>query len=69
MSNEQQILTRHVAGQVAHKSYPSCVVGQQTLPWIPITKAIKGIVSDSNNIFLWHESENINKKAYFQNFS
>ena len=30
---------------------------------------LTGIVSDSNNIFLWHESEDINKKAYFQNFS
>ena len=25
--------------------------------------------SDSNNIFLWYESEDINKNAYFQNFS
>ena len=30
---------------------------------------INGIVSDSNKIFLWHKSENINKKGYFQNFS
>ena len=30
---------------------------------------IKGIFSDSNNIVLWHESEDTNKKAYFQNFS
>ena len=30
---------------------------------------LKGIVSDSNNIFLWYESEDMNKKAYFQNFS
>ena len=30
---------------------------------------IKGISSDSNNIFLWLESEDVNKKAYFQNFS
>ena len=30
---------------------------------------IKGIFCDSNNIFLWYESENIIKKAYFQNFS
>ena len=29
----------------------------------------KGIFSDSNNIFLWHESEDKQKKAYFQNFS
>ena len=29
----------------------------------------KGIFSDSNNIFLWYKSEDINKKAYFQNFS
>ena len=30
---------------------------------------VKGMFSDSNNIFLWYESEAINKKAYFQNFS
>ena len=29
----------------------------------------KGIFSNSNNIFFWHESEDINKKAYIQNFS
>ena len=27
------------------------------------------IVSDSNNIFVWHESEDFNQKGYFQNFS
>ena len=32
-------------------------------------KLIKEIVSDSNSIFLWHESELINKKGHFQNFS
>ena len=30
--------------------------------YIYILHSIKGRVSDSNNIFLWHESENINKK-------
>ena len=30
---------------------------------------MKGIFIDSSNIFLWHESEHINKKAYFWNFS
>ena len=30
---------------------------------------VKGIFSDSNSIFLWYESKDINKKAYFQNFS
>ena len=29
---------------------------------------VKGIVSDSNNIILWHESEVINKKSLFQKF-
>ena len=29
---------------------------------------IKGIFSDSSNIFLRHESEDMNKKAYFENF-
>ena len=29
---------------------------------------IEGIVSDSNNIFLWHESEDINKKSLFLKF-
>ena len=28
----------------------------------------KGIVSDSSNIFLWHESEDINKKCLFPKF-
>ena len=29
----------------------------------------KGIVSDSNNIFLWQQLEDNNEKGYFQNFS
>ena len=29
---------------------------------------IKGIFSDSNNIFLWHESEDMNKKSLFWKF-
>ena len=29
---------------------------------------IKGIVSDSNNIILWHESEDENKKSLFPKF-
>ena len=28
----------------------------------------KGIFSDSNNIFLWHESEDINEKSLFPKF-
>ena len=28
-------------------------------------KVVKGIVSNYNNIFLWHESEDINKKSLF----
>ena len=28
----------------------------------------KGIFSDSNNIFLWHESEGINKNSSFPKF-
>ena len=31
-------------------------------------QVIKGIVSDSNSIFLWHESEHINKKCLFPKF-
>ena len=39
-----------------------------TTAWINwIKRNWKGF-SDSNN-FLWHDSEDINKKAYFQNFS
>ena len=30
---------------------------------------LKGIVSDSNNIFLWHESEDINKKMVISKIS
>ena len=33
------------------------------------SKGLKGIFSDSNNIILWYGSEDINKKAYFHNFS
>ena len=29
---------------------------------------LKGIVSDSNNIFLWHGSEDKNKKSLFPKF-
>ena len=29
---------------------------------------LKGIFSDSNNIFLWHKSEDINKKRLFPKF-
>ena len=29
---------------------------------------VKGILSDSNTIFLWHESEGINKKTLFPKF-
>ena len=29
---------------------------------------IKGIVSDSSKIILWHESEDINKKSLFPKF-
>ena len=39
------------------------------LTWLTCKKGvrfIKGIVSDSYNIFLWHESEDINKEGYFQ---
>ena len=31
-------------------------------------QSVKGIVTDSNNIFLWHESEDINKKSLFPKF-
>ena len=31
-------------------------------------KIFKGIFSDSNNIFLWHKSEDINKKRLFPKF-
>ena len=30
---------------------------------------VKGIVSDSNNIFLWHESEDVNKKKLISKIS
>ena len=33
-----------------------------------LTFLIKGIVTDSNNVFLWHESEDINKKSLFPKF-
>ena len=33
-----------------------------------VQKKLKGIFSDSNNIFLWHKSEDINKKSLFPKF-
>ena len=33
-----------------------------------INTIIKGIVSDCNNIFLWHESKDINQKSLFPKF-
>ena len=33
-----------------------------------LERKIKGIVTDSNSIFLWHESEDINKKSLFPKF-
>ena len=35
--------------------------GNKNKPWTHST-LLKGIFSDSNNIFLWHKSEDINKK-------
>ena len=32
---------------------------------IQTTLRVKGIFTDSNNIFLWHESEDINRKSLF----
>ena len=29
---------------------------------------VKGILSDSNNIFLWHESEDMNIKSFLSQF-
>ena len=37
--------------------------------FLPTFFEVKEIFSDSNSIFLWHESKDINKKAHFQNFS
>ena len=33
-----------------------------------LQKLVKGIFSDSNNIFLWHESEDTNEKSLFPKF-
>ena len=53
------------------------VSGGQSSPYPPngqvvglpfLKRLIKGIVTDSNNIFLWHESEDINKKNLFPKF-
>ena len=35
---------------------------------ISMNNKFKGIFSDSNNIFLWHESEDINEKSLFPKF-
>ena len=39
-----------------------------SLPYFTIFASIKGIFSDSNNIFLWYESKDINKKSLFPKF-
>ena len=36
--------------------------------WESKFKGTSGIVSDSNNIFWWHESGDINKNGYFSKF-
>ena len=51
---------------------PSLQMGQNILgPFclVPNIRCVKGIVSDSNNIFLWHESEDINKKKLISKIS
>ena len=45
--------------KIEHKTCPILV-------WVYFP--LKGIVSDCNNIFLWHESEDINKKSLFPKF-
>ena len=49
-----RILWNHLLGLKALKAY--------------LLQVIKGLVSDSNNIFLWHESEDIYKKGLFPKF-
>ena len=39
-----------------------------SVSFFEVFSLVKGIFIDSNNIFSCHESEDINKKAYFQNF-
>ena len=40
------------------------------LDWlVKIVQELKGICNDSNNIFLWQKSEDINKRGYFRNFT
>ena len=42
--------------------------GNKNKPWTHSTP-LKGIESESNNIFLWHELENINKKKLISKIS
>ena len=57
-----------VYGQIKKSKCCYCAIQD----WKPVKLKkvfiIKGIVSDSNNIFLWHESEDINEKSLFPEF-
>ena len=45
-----------------------CIVAEISFPVQQLKILLKGIVTDSNNIFLCHESEDINKKSLFPKF-
>ena len=50
-------------GWVPRNPPSPCAPTGVKVPW-----SLKGIFSDSNNIFLWHKSEDINKKKLFPMF-
>ena len=56
-----------ISSDLCHKKM---LLQSLNIPLIPILalNKLKGVVIDSNNIFLWHESEDINKKSLFPKF-
>ena len=55
---------------IVNHLYFSCyyVIILSIFDWYFVILRFKGIFSDSNNIFLWHKSEDINKKMLFPKF-
>ena len=46
----------------------SCTKTLYLVSQLHFLEGLKGIFSDSNNIILWYESEDINKKSLFSKF-
>ena len=59
-------------GQLWFGHFGTKELSKHVIPYLSPEKyrldSIKGIFTDSNNIFLWHKSEGINKKKLFPKF-